>query len=96
MARKTANAHLYELAKIGAQTQLRDLLQEVTLLVDLFPHLRDSIDADELPVNFILERGRNRADARKTPEWTAAKRQAVAARMKKYRATRRQRQKENS
>ena len=58
---QTTGAHLYELAKIGAKAQLDDLVQEIKLLVDLFPHLRDSIDTDELPVDFILERGRNRA-----------------------------------
>ena len=35
-------AHILELAKIGAQTQLRDMVQEVRYPLDLFPHLRDS------------------------------------------------------
>ena len=64
MARPKKHAHLYELTKRGAQAQLGDLLQEIRLLVDLFPHLRDSIDSDELPLKFILKRGRDRADAR--------------------------------
>ncbi len=64
MARPKKDAHLYELAKRGAQAQLSDLLQEIRLLVDLFPHLRDSIDRDELPLKFILKRGRDRADAK--------------------------------
>ena len=91
MARTKKDSHLYELAKIGARARLSDLLQEVKLLVDLFPHLRDSVDADELPVSFILKKGRDRSDAkaRKTARWTAAQRQAVADRMKKYWATRR-------
>lgn len=55
---------MYELAKRGARAQLGDLLHEVELLVDLFPHLRDSVDRDELPVNFILKQGRDRADRR--------------------------------
>jgi hypothetical protein len=62
--RTKKHAHLYELTKRGAQAQLSDLLQEARLLVDLFPHLRDSIDGDELPLNFILKRGRDRADAK--------------------------------
>ena len=63
MPRTKKDAHLYELAKRGAQAQLGDLLQEIRLLVGLFPHLRDSIDRDELPLKFILKRGRDRADA---------------------------------
>jgi hypothetical protein len=91
MARLKKNAHLYELAKLGAHAQLSELLQEARLLIGLFPHLRDSFDKDELPVNFILRRGRDRAraKARTKPRWPAAKRQAAAARMKKYWATRR-------
>jgi hypothetical protein len=91
VAKTRKDAHLYELAKLGAQAQLRDLMQEVRLLIDLFPHLKDNIDTDELPVSFILKRGRDRADtkARKKPRWTPAQRQAAAARMKKYWATRR-------
>ena len=65
MARKKHDDHVYELAKRGAQAQLNDLLQEIKYLIDLFPHLRDNIDSDELPVSFILKRGRDRADAAK-------------------------------
>jgi hypothetical protein len=50
------NTHLYELAKRGAEVQLRQLLHEAKLLIDLFPHLRDSVDQDELPLNFIIAR----------------------------------------
>ncbi len=91
MAKKIKDAHLYELAKIGAQAQLRALLDEAKQLIDLFPHLRDSYDNDELPVSFILKRGRDRATtkARKKSTWTAAQRQAVADRMKKYWAAKR-------
>ena len=64
MARKKQDTHVYELAKRGAQAQLKDLLKEMKQLIDLFPHLRDSIDDDELPVNFILKRGRDRAEAK--------------------------------
>jgi hypothetical protein len=64
VARKKQDTHVYELAKRGAQAQLKDLLQEMKQLIDLFPHLRDSIDDDELPVNFILKRGRDRAEAK--------------------------------
>jgi hypothetical protein len=52
----TRKTDLYELAKRGAEVQLRELLHEAKLLVDLFPHLRDSFDRDELPLTFIMAR----------------------------------------
>ncbi len=64
MARTKKDAHLYELAKLGAQAQLSDLLQEAKLLIGLFPHLRDNVDKDELPVSFILKKGRDRAEVK--------------------------------
>ncbi len=45
---------LLELAKRGAETQLRDLLREAKMLLDLFPHLRDSFDREELPLKFVM------------------------------------------
>ena len=92
LAGRKQNPHLYELAKLGAQARLQDLIHEAKLLIDLFPHLRDSFDPDELPSKFLLKRGRDRVDAkarkRKKPQWTAEQREAVAARMKKYWAKR--------
>jgi len=64
MAKPKQNERLTELAKRGAEAQLNDLLHEIDMLVELFPHLRDSFDADELPVNFLLRRGADR-NARK-------------------------------
>lgn len=57
MPKRTTDTHLYELAKRGAEVQLRELLYEAKLLIGLFPHLRDSVDQDELPLNFIIARG---------------------------------------
>jgi hypothetical protein len=57
LPKRTKKAQLYELAKRGAEVQLRELLHEARLLVGLFPHLRDSVDQDELPINFIMARG---------------------------------------
>jgi hypothetical protein len=45
------------LTKRGAEARLRDLMFELKLLVELFPHLRDSYDADELPIAFIVAKG---------------------------------------
>ncbi len=86
MARTKQDTHLYELAKLGARAQLSDLLHEARLLMGLFPDLRDSFDKDELPVTFILKKGRDRAagGARRKHRWTATSRHAVADRAKKH------------
>jgi hypothetical protein len=92
VAKPKHDAHLYELAKRGAEARLTDIIHEAKLLIGLFPHLSDSVDHDELPVSFILAEGRDRADGRASrprKPWTAARRKAVSARMKKYWATRR-------
>jgi hypothetical protein len=96
MPRRKANAHLFELAKRGAEVRLRELVSEAKNLVRLFPHLRDSFDKDELPVSFIIARsaGRlTRTGAGERPQrrrrMSAAARKAVSARMKKYWAARR-------
>lgn len=56
MKPKTTNSRLLALARRGAEAQFRDLIQEAKLLVGLFPHLRDSYDSDELPVDFLMQR----------------------------------------
>ena len=89
MAKTKQSAHVYELAKRGAQARLQELVDEVRLLTNIFPDLHKSIDADELPISFILKRGSERA-ARASGQrnWTAAQRNAAAARMKAYWAKR--------
>jgi hypothetical protein len=54
-------AHILELAKLGAEVQLRDLMQEIRYLLELFPHLRDSFDEDELPLRYIMARDAGQA-----------------------------------
>ena len=61
------NGRLMELAKRGAHAQLNDLVHEINMLLELFPHLRDSFDKDELPLAFILKKGAARAAKRSTP-----------------------------
>jgi hypothetical protein len=58
-----APARLAELTKRAASNQFRALVDEMKLLLDLFPHIRDSYDADELPLSFILKRDARRSDA---------------------------------
>lgn len=86
------SSHILDLAKRGAEVRLRDLADEAKLLIELFPHLRDTIDQDELPIRFILRKGRDRAEAKATRgrrKMSAAARKAVSARMKKFWAARR-------
>jgi hypothetical protein len=49
--------------KSKTRAPLSDLLQEAELVIGL-PLLKDSVDKDELPIDFILKRGRDRADAK--------------------------------
>jgi len=65
MAKKNRFAHLYELTKSGADAYLRDMAMEAKLLVKLFPHLRDSLAQDELPISFLLKEGARREVKRK-------------------------------
>jgi len=53
--------HILELAKRGADARLREILDEFKMLMVSFPHLRDAIDRDELPVKFLLRKGRDNA-----------------------------------
>jgi hypothetical protein len=64
MAKRASS--VLEMTKRGASVQFRALVNELTLLIELFPHLRDSYDADELPVSFILKRDASRSKARTT------------------------------
>ncbi len=54
-------------ARRTADARFRALLDELKFLTLSFPHLRDAFDRDELPVTFILRRGRDKALARATP-----------------------------
>jgi len=91
------SAHILELAKRGAEARFRELVAELKILTSSFPHLRDSFDRDELPVDFILRKGLDKARAmnaplnarRKRSRMSAAQRKAVSRRMRKYWAARR-------
>ena len=71
---------------------MRDLVHEAKLLVNLFPHLRDSFDKEELPLKFIMAEGSGAAtktSGRRKRRMSAAARKAVSVRMKKLWAARR-------
>jgi len=44
------SSHMLELAKRGAALRLRELANELDILLRAFPDLHDAFDADELPV----------------------------------------------
>jgi hypothetical protein len=75
LARRPPKAHLMELAKQGARARLEDLLHEAQMLLELFPHLGDSIDEDELPVSFLLKHGAQKSVdvKRRRPSGSAGK-----------------------
>jgi hypothetical protein len=96
-----SQAQLRQLARRGAELRLRELLEEASSLVKMFPPLKDAFDAEELPVRFLLRRGANQgalkaeeaatASSKHKPgrrRWTAAQRKAHAAKMKAYWAKR--------
>ena len=89
------SSQILDLAKRGAEARLQDLIHEAKMLMDLFPHLQDSFDKDELPISFIMAKGSGRltkkpAEGRKGRRgMSAAARKAVSQRMKKYWAARR-------
>ena len=57
-------SRVLELTKRSATVEFRALVDELKFLLDMFPHLRDSYDPDELPVKFILKRDSARSKTR--------------------------------
>src|SRR6516164_7080760 len=55
------SSHILQLARRGADVRFRELLDELKSLTLSFPHLRDAVDRDDLPVDFILRRGQEKA-----------------------------------
>lgn len=86
MPKGTKNDHLVELAKRGAQAQLGDLLHEIRLLLNMFPHLKDSVSKEDLPISFLLKRGAAKAAVEPTAKkrnLSAAARRAISNAQKK-------------
>jgi hypothetical protein len=80
------SSQMLELAKRGAEARLQDLIHEAQMRIELFPHLRDSFDKDELPISFIVAKDsgqlvQKRADGRRRRRrMSAAARRAVSLR----------------
>ena len=69
--------HIEHLARRGAEVRFHELVDELKNLTAAFPHLRDTISADELPIAFVLKKGaqaatRKRSSGR-TPSRTVRK-----------------------
>jgi hypothetical protein len=62
------------------------LVHEAKRLINLFPHLRDSFDKDELPLKFIMAEGSGAAtktSGRRTRRMSAAARKRISEAQKK-------------
>lgn len=91
MAKTSRTAHLYELAKRGAEVRVRFLTEELKLLFSAFPHLADAFDQDELPLDFLMRTDARRAaptPGRRRKPMSPAGRKAAAERMRQYWAAR--------
>lgn len=92
MARQSSQ--MVSLAKRGAEVRLREIAREAKILLDLFPHLSDSFDPDELPVQFIIAEGaRHAADEVVGPGGRSAAGRRAARARKSWAARRRGEQK---
>jgi hypothetical protein len=73
------SSQILQLAKRGAEVRFRELLDELQFLTLSFPHLRDAVDRDDLPVKFILQRGEEKAG----PVQAARSRRRLSAQARK-------------
>src|SRR5689334_3617057 len=81
-------AHILELARTGARHRLAELKAEIVSLIKTFPDLRDSFDADELPIAFRLRSAAERPERRalrRTAKHNAALEQAAEGQPRKRR-----------
>ena len=62
------SSQILHLAKRGAEVRFRELLDELKFLTLSFPHLRNAADGEDLPVKFVLRRGRDKARAFEAPK----------------------------
>ena len=55
------SSHILDLARRGAEARFVELMDELNFLTLSFPHLSAAANRDELPVEFILRQGRDKA-----------------------------------
>jgi len=82
------SSQILHLARRGAEVRFRELLDELKLLTLSFPHLRDAVDGEDLPVKFILRRGEEKAgpvQAERTRRKMSAKARAAISKAQKAR-----------
>ncbi len=72
-------SRILELARRGAEARFGELIDELKLLTLSFPHLRDSVDRNDLPVTFLLRRGGEIGARRTTRKLSSAARKAIGA-----------------
>jgi hypothetical protein len=77
MAKHSSN--ILQLARRGADVRFRELLDELKFLTLSFPHLRDAVDRDDLPLKFLLQRG----DEKAGPVQAARARRKMSAKARK-------------
>jgi hypothetical protein len=81
------SSHILELARRGADARFRELVDELKVLTVSFPHLRDAVGTDDLPVKFLLRRGRDKAERMAAPKarrkMSAKARKAISDAQKK-------------
>ena len=53
-AKRARKLTTYEYARQRAEFRLQELVLEARLLLDLLPHLRDTVNRDELPIGFLM------------------------------------------
>ena len=71
-------------ASSKAEARFRELVDELKLLTVAFPHLREAYDPEDLPVDFLLKRGADRAAKRaKRPGATRTTRRTAGGRARK-------------
>ena len=73
------SSQILQLAKRGADVRFRELLDELKFLTLSFPHLRDAVDRNDLPVKFLLRRGEEKAG----PIQAARSRRTMSAKARK-------------
>ncbi len=66
-------SHIEHLVRRGAEVRFHELVDELKNLTAAFPHLRDTISADELPIAFVLKKDAQAAARRRSSGGTSSR-----------------------